>query len=52
MSKLIVETTRVGEVPVLTVAQKGDVARPIVFAMHGFTQLTQSRRERRVKTVS
>lgn len=36
MSKLIVETTRVGDVPVLTVAQEGLTAQPIVFAMHGF----------------
>ena len=36
MSKLIVETNRVGDIPVLTVAQEGVAARPIVFAMHGF----------------
>ena len=36
MSKLIIETTRLGGVPVLTVAQEGAAAQAIVFAMHGF----------------
>ena len=36
MSKLIIETTRVGDIPVLTVGQEGATVQPIVFAMHGF----------------
>ena len=37
MSKIVIEQTVVGEIPVMTVAQESAAQQPTIFYMHGFT---------------